>query len=216
MTRQIKICGLKTIQSIDVAVENGADMIGLVFFPPSPRNLTLQEAKPLADHGRGKIQIVALVVDADDDLLTRITVQISPDFFQAHGCETPARIAQIKELTGLPVIKAIKVRDRADVDRASDYQGIADTILFDAKAPDNTPGILPGGNGETFDWSLLTSANPPASFMLSGGLNPDNVAAAISATNAAIVDVSSGVETTPGQKDLTAIKKFIEATRAAG
>lgn len=214
MTATVKICGLKTIEMIDVALAAKADYIGLVFFPPSPRNVSIDEAVPLANHARGKTKIVALVVDADDQLLTDLADKVKPDFFQAHGSETPQRISEIKALTGLPVIKAIKVREASDVETAAQYKNIADIILFDAKAPDAAPNALPGGNGIGFDWSLLNQTTPPSGFMLSGGLDPSNIGEAVALTDAAIFDVSSGVEKAPGEKDAALIKNFIETVRA--
>ncbi len=213
--RQVKICGLKTIEMVDVAIDNKADFIGLVFFPPSPRNVSIDQAIPLAQHGRGKTKIVALVVDADDELLRAISEQVKPDFIQAHGSETPQRIGEIKALTRLPIIKAIKVRQASDVETAGQYKNIADIILFDAKAPDTTPNALPGGNGIGFDWSLLKQTTPPKGFMLSGGLNLSNIGDAVTLTDAAFFDVSSGVESSPGEKDAALIKNFIETMRAA-
>ena len=214
MTATIKICGLKTIEMVDVAIANHADYIGLVFFPPSPRNVSIDEAIPLANLARGKTKIVALGVDADNQLLNDLVSNVKPDFIQAHGSETPERVTEIKSLTGLPVIKAIKVREASDVETATDYKNIADIILFDAKAPDTTPNALPGGNGIGFDWSLLNQTTPPSGFMLSGGLDPSNIGDAVTLTDAAIFDVSSGVEKSPGEKDAALIKNFIETARA--
>ncbi len=201
---------------MDVALENGADFIGLVFFEPSPRNVTIAQAQALAEQARGRSKIVALTVDATDELLLEIASKVQPDYIQAHGSETPERIAEIKKKTGLPIIKAIKVRDRADVSKADAFKDIADIILFDSKAPDDKLNALPGGNGISFDWSLLASANPPDNFMLSGGLDVSNVVQAVIETDAGIFDVSTGVETSPGEKDLAAIKNFIVAMRNAG
>ncbi len=216
MTAQIKICGISTPQAMEIALENGADFIGLVFYPPSPRNILIAHARLLARQARGKAKIVALTVDASNKLIGEIAADVQPDYIQTHGSETPGRLAEIKQQTGLPIIKAIKVRDAHDVGLADDFKDIADIILFDAKAPDNSRDALPGGNGELFDWSLLATANPPENFMLSGGLTPDNIANAIQNTNAAYFDVSSGVESSPGKKDLNAIKNFIVAARNAG
>jgi len=199
-----------------VAVASGADFIGLVFYPKSPRNVSIEQAIPLAEQARGKTKIVALTVDADDALLYEIAQQVQPDYIQAHGSETPDRIAEIRNKTGLPVIKAIKVRERSDIAQADAYEGVADIILFDAKAPDDMANALPGGNAISFDWSLLTSNPLPDGFMLSGGLNIDNIAQAVKTTDAAIFDVSSGVESQLGKKDLAAIKNFIVAMRNAG
>jgi phosphoribosylanthranilate isomerase len=152
---------------------------------------------------------VTITVDADDQLLDAITRDVRPDYIQAHGKETPERVLAMRSLTGLPVIKVISVSDAADVARAKSYAGAAEFMMFDAK----TTGPLPGGMGHSFDWSLLNAASHP--YMLAGGLNPDNVAEAIARTNAAIVDVSSGVESAPGVKDETRIRKFIEQAKAA-
>jgi phosphoribosylanthranilate isomerase len=209
---KVKICGLSETETMRVALDAGADMVGLVFFEKSPRNVSIQQAKELAGLARGRAKIVALVVDAHDEMVKRIAETVRPDFFQAHGSETPERVREIKLLTGIPVIKVIKVADASDVMSAKDYHGSADMILFDAKASDKAEGALPGGNGLAFDWSLLGKDN--ALFALAGGLNPSNVAQAIHLTSAPIVDVSSGVETVPGIKDAKLIRKFIEAAKA--
>ena len=216
MIRQVKICGISTSETMAIALANGADFIGLVFYKPSPRNISIEQARTLADQARGKAKIVALTVDATDELLQGIVKAVQPNYIQAHGSETPERIAQIKRQTGLPVIKAIKVRDADDVARARPFYSIADIILFDAKAPADLKNALPGGNGEIFDWTLLAQTNLPENYMLSGGLDPKNISDAVSGTNAAIFDVSSGVETSPGKKDVAAIKNFIVAMRNAG
>jgi phosphoribosylanthranilate isomerase len=211
----VKICGLSTPESIDVAIEAGADLVGLVFFPRSPRNVSLQQAKLLAERARGRAKIVALIVDADDTALQEINEVVAPDLFQAHGSETPHRVLEIADLTAKPVIKAIKVGNVTDVAKAIDYAGKASLILYDAKAPETLVNALPGGNGIAFDWNLLGNSPQSEGFILSGGLNPDNVARAIRVTGAAIVDVSSGVESAPGKKDLALIRKFIEAAKSA-
>jgi phosphoribosylanthranilate isomerase len=211
----VKICGLSTVESLDAAIAAGADLLGLVFFPRSPRHVSLQQAKLLADRARGRVKIVALVVDADDAALREINDVVAPDLYQAHGSETPQRVLEIHKLTTKPVIKAIKVGDMSDIAKAADYAGKASLILYDAKAPESLTNALPGGNGLAFDWSLLGSSSQSEGFILSGGLNPENVARAIRVTGAPIVDVSSGVERAPGQKDLGLIRKFIEAAKAA-
>ena len=207
---KVKICGLSTSETMQAALDHGADMVGLVFFARSPRNVLLAQAVALADQARGLVQVVALVVDADDALLKNIAQDVRPDFIQAHGNETPQRIAEIHALTNVPVIKAIKVETAHDVISAEAYRDEAALILFDAKAP---KGLLPGGNGLSFDWTLLE--NISGQFMLSGGLDLDNVAAAIHITHAPIVDVSSGVESSPGIKDADLIAKFIKAAKSA-
>jgi phosphoribosylanthranilate isomerase len=214
MPVEVKICGLSTPETVDAAVEAGADMIGLVFFPRSPRDVTLDQAAALAARARGKARIVTLVVDADDAQLASIVEKVDPDLIQAHGAESPERIAEIGRLTGKPVIKAIRVKDDADIATASDFARVASLILYDAKAPETLGSHLPGGNGHAFDWGLLEGTRRPA-FMLAGGLTPENVAEAIRVTGAPVVDVSSGVESAPGVKDIGLIRKFIEAAKAA-
>ncbi len=213
MTIQVKICGLSTADTMTAALDDGADMVGLVFFARSPRNVSIAAASKLADQARGKAKIVALVVDASDEELKAISREVQPHYFQAHGEERPARVAEIVKLTNTAVIKAIKVKDASDIASAQAYRGIASLMLYDSKAPETLVNALPGGNGLSFDWNLL--ANAQGQFMLSGGLTPDNVAKAIAMTKAPIVDVSSGVESSPGVKDATLIAKFIKAAKSA-
>jgi len=211
----VKICGLSTPETMDGAIAAGASLVGLVFYPKSPRHVSLEKAAALAARARGKARIVALIVDADDAAIAAIDKAVKPDLYQAHGVETPERISAIGVLTGKPVIKAIKVKDEADVAGAALFAGSASLVLFDAKAPESLKHALPGGNGLAFDWSLLGKGGSQEGFILSGGLNPQNVAEAIRATGAPIVDVSSGVESAPGVKDLSLIRKFIEAAKSA-
>ena len=211
---KVKICGLSEPVTMKAALDAGADMVGLVFFAKSPRNVNVEQAAALAKMAKGKAAVVALVVDADDKLLELITKRVRPDYFQAHGNETPARVSEIAKLTGIKVIKAIAVREAADVAKASGYDGKAALILFDAKAPETLKDALPGGNGISFDWNLLSSVQ--GEFMLSGGLTPENVAESIRVTGAPILDVSSGVESAPGIKDAGLIRKFIEQAKATG
>ncbi|MDO8351834.1 MAG: phosphoribosylanthranilate isomerase [Aestuariivirga sp.] len=211
----VKICGLSTLESVDAAIDAGAALVGFVFYPRSPRHVSFPLAKKLAAHARGRAKIVALIVDADDAALQEIDNIVAPDLYQAHGAETPQRVQEMAALTGKPVIKAIKVGVIADIARAADYVGKASLILYDAKVPETLVNALPGGNGIAFDWNLLGSSKQSEGFILSGGLNPDNVAKAIRVTGAPIVDVSSGVESAPGIKDLSLIRKFIEAAKAA-
>ena len=185
-----------------------------MFFPRSPRNVTLGQAAALAAQARGRARVVALVVDADDATLSAIAREVRPDLIQAHGGETPERVAEIARLTGLPVIKAIRVKDDADIAAAAHFSTVASLILYDAKAPETLGNALPGGNGHAFDWGLLEGQPRPA-FMLAGGLTPENVAQAIRVTGAPVVDVSSGVESAPGSKDSGLIRKFSEAAKAA-
>lgn len=213
MTIEVKICGLKTAATMQVALDAGADYVGLVFFALSPRNVTLEAAGELADIARGRAKIVALMVDADNELVDRIMPWIAPDLLQLHGSETPACVAEIKRRTGCAVMKAIKVETTADAARALDFAGIADLILFDAKAPKGA--VLPGGNGVAFDWTTLDDVKDKVPYMLSGGLTPETVADAIRRTGATRVDVSSGVERSPGEKDETLIRAFIANAKAA-
>jgi phosphoribosylanthranilate isomerase len=208
---KVKICGLSTEETMQAALDACADFVGLMFYPKSPRNVSLEMAAKLAIIARGRAKIVAVVVDADDALLKSILQYAQPDYIQAHGDETPQRILEIKNQYGVRVIKVIKVKVAADVDLAKDFRDVADLIMFDPKAPQDT---LPGGNGLSFDWNLLSGEDDL--FMLAGGLNPDNVARAIQLTQAPIVDVSSGVESSPGVKSAELIAKFIKAAKSAG
>jgi phosphoribosylanthranilate isomerase len=210
MTRLVKICGLSAPDTMEAALEAGADFVGLVFFAKSPRNVTMKQAKTLAAQARGRAKIVTLVVDADNALLDAIAGDVVPDLFQAHGKETPERLAEIKKLTGIPAYKALRVATVAHVAEAKAYT-TSPFILYDAMPPEGA--ALPGGNGLAFDWTILKNAATP--FMLAGGLTPENVAEAIRVTGAAMVDVSSGVESSPGVKDAQRIAKFIEAAKAA-
>ena len=207
---KVKICGLSTPETMQAALDAGADMVGLVFYPKSPRNVSLDQAAALAQQARSRAKIVTLIVDADDALIRSIVNSAQPDYLQAHGCETPQRLAEITRLFGVTVIKAIKVKEASDVAAAKAYKDAAEMILYDAKAPDD---LLPGGNGLSFDRNLLKGKD--GQFILSGGLTPDNVTQAIRLTHAPIVDVSSGVENLPGNKDIHLIRKFIEAAKAA-
>jgi phosphoribosylanthranilate isomerase len=215
MSVEVKICGLSTAETVSAALDAGASLVGFVFYAPSPRNITVEKAAELARLARGKARIVALVVDPDDTLIDTIARTLKPDLIQAHGSESPERVSALAARTGIAVIKAIKVKDRSDVDQATAYDASATLILYDAKAPETLAGALPGGNGIAFEWSLLEGPAREKPFILSGGLNPGNVAQAIRDTGAAIVDVSSGVEKTPGIKDIDLIRNFIEAAKGA-
>ena len=206
----VKICGLSAPETMEAALQAQADFVGLVFFARSPRNVTLKQAKTLSAQVRGRAKIVTLVVDADNALLDAIAGDVAPDLFQAHGKETPERLVEIKKRTGIPAYKALRV---ATVDHVAEALAFTTSpfILYDAMPPEGA--ALPGGNGLAFDWTILEGAQKP--FMLAGGLNPENVAKAIAITHAAMVDVSSGVESSPGVKDAKLIAKFIEAAKAA-
>jgi len=214
MSVKIKICGLRTPEALDAALDAGTDFFGLVFYPRSPRNVSHDTARALVERAGGRANSVSLMVDPDDTALGAVHEQVKPDFIQLHGNETPERVRDIKALTGKPVIKAIRIENAEDVEDASAYAGIADFILFDAKAVPGDEKALPGGNGVPFDWKALMGIKGKSDFMLSGGLNPDNVAQAIAMTGARMVDVSSGVESAPGEKDITLIRKFISAARS--
>jgi len=209
---KVKICGVRTPAIIEESARAGADFIGLVLFPKSPRHLELDEARVLAAIARGKIGSVAVLVEPDDELVAGVAQRVRPDLIQLHGEETPERVSIIKAITGLPVMKAISVAEAADARRASDYAEIADYVLFDAKAaPDAT---LAGGNGVPFDWRALTGVKPP--FALSGGLTAKTVAEAIRITGASLVDVSSGVESARGEKDAKLVASFVRAAKQPG
>ena len=208
---KIKICGLTTPDALDAAIRARADYAGLVFFPPSPRNLGLSEAADLAARAEGRIARVGLFVDADDATLAEAVAAARLDVLQLHGEESPQRAAEVRARFGLPVWKALPVAARADVLRADAYAGAADLILFDAKTPKGA--ALPGGMGLSFDWNLVAHWKGPLAWGLAGGLTPDNVAEAIRLTGAALADTSSGVESAPGVKDVDKIAAFCKAAR---
>ena len=215
MTTAVKICGLKTAEAIEAAIAGGADFVGLVFFPPSPRNLAPRQAAPLAALAHGRARVVALMVDPDDALIAEVVAATKPDLLQLHGSESVARVADVKARFGVPIMKAIKVETAEDAAGALAYVGVADRILFDAKAPKGLVGALPGGNGLAFDWRVLEGVKGKLEFMLSGGLTAETVATAARLTGAWAVDVSSGVENRPGEKDASLIAAFLAAARAA-
>ena len=212
MTLLVKICGLSTLAALDVALEAGADMVGFVFFPASPRNIGLAGARVLGEHVRGRAQKVALSVDATDDELAASIAALAPDMLQLHGEESPERVVMVRARFGLPVTKALPVAERADLAAVRVYDNVADRLLFDARAPRDA--TRPGGLGKSFDWHLLENLDLSIPFMLSGGLNAGNVAQALRITRAPGVDVSSGVESAPGVKDPEMIRNFIRAARA--
>jgi phosphoribosylanthranilate isomerase len=209
----VKICGLSTPEALDVALEAGADMVGFVFFAPSPRHLTFERAHALASRVLERAQKVALTVDADDALLDAVVEALQPDMLQLHGAESPARVESVRRMFGLPVMKALPIAARSDLDGIPRYAGIADRLLFDARAP--REATRPGGLGTPFDWHLLENLDPGVPFMLSGGLDAANVGEALRITRAPGVDVSSGVERAPGEKDPDKIRAFVRAARAA-
>lgn len=211
MVLTIKICGLRTPEALDVSLDAGADMVGFVFFPPSPRHIDFATARELGARAKGRALKVALSVDADDAWLAASIAALAPDLLQLHGKETSQRVLAVKTHFRLPVMKAIAVETRDDLACVPDYAEVADRLIFDARAPHDA--TRPGGLGKAFDWRLLKDLDPGVPFMLSGGLNRDNVAEAIEITGAGGVDVSSGVERAPGEKDSDLIRGFIRRAR---
>ena len=204
-----KICGLSTPEAVRAALDGGAAFLGFMFFERSPRNVAPDAAARLAEPARGKARIVAVLVDPTDETLADLSATGALTALQLHGKENPERVAAIRQRFGIPVWKAIPVKTRADIDAAGAYAGAADFILFDAKTPEGA--ALPGGMGLRFDWTLLQGHVHPAPWALSGGLNIANVADAARITGAALVDVSSGVESAPGVKDVDKIAAFLKA-----
>jgi phosphoribosylanthranilate isomerase len=213
MSLIVKICGLSTPEALDVALDAGADMVGFVFFPPSPRHISFDTARALGGRVGGKTKKVALTVDADDATFDAIFHSLQPDLLQRHGKEPPARVTALRRRFGRPVMKAIPVERKTDLALVADYVAIADWLLFDARAPRDA--TRPGGLGKSFEWRLLENLDPGMPFMLSGGLDAGNVGEALRVTRAPGVDVSSGVERAPGDKDPDKIRAFIRAAREA-
>lgn len=213
MSLLVKICGLSTRETLQTALDAGADMVGFVFFPPSPRHLSLEAGRELGRQVKQRALKVALTVDADNATLDNIVDALSPDILQLHGNESVARLRDIKQRFGRPVMKAVPVATSADLAVLPGYAAVADSILFDARAPKDA--TRPGGLGEPFDWHLLENLDLKLPYMVSGGLHADNVTEALRVTRAGGVDVSSGVESAPGVKDPEMIKAFIRAARAS-
>ena len=211
MSVLVKICGLKTPDALDAALEAGADMVGFVFFPPSPRDLGIEAARTLGERVNGRAKKVALSVDATDAELDRVVEALKPDMLQLHGRETPERVAAVRGRFHLPVMKALPIESRGDLSPIHLYAKVADWLLFDGRAPRDA--TRPGGLGKAFDWHLLEGLELEIPFMLSGGLDASNVAEALRITRAAAVDVSSGVERAPGEKDPDKIRAFVRAAR---
>lgn len=212
MSLLVKICGLSTRETLETALDAGADMVGFVFFPPSPRHVSLETGRDLGRQVKRRALTVALTVDADDATLGNIMDALSPDIFQLHGKESVARLRDIKQKFGRSVMKAVPVATSADLAVLPGYAAVADRILFDARAPKDA--TRPGGLGAPFDWHLLENLDLKLPYMVSGGLHVDNVAEALRVTGAGGADVSSGVESAPGVKDSELIKAFIRAARA--
>jgi phosphoribosylanthranilate isomerase len=212
MPPAVKICGLSTMQTVDAAIAGGASHIGLVFFPKSPRNVTVEQAAALSAHAARRVKVVGLFVDPEPGFIDRVRETVRLDVIQLHGQERPALVARLRSTQGLEVWKAIPVRTSEDVRSASIYRGSADLILYDAKPPEGA--TLPGGTGHRFDWSLLQGVRHPLPWGLAGGLDIPSLALAVAVTGAPLVDVSSGVESAPGVKDVDKIAAFLKA--AAG
>jgi len=204
-----KICGINSPEAMAAATAGGAAYVGLVFYPPSPRNVTPEQAASLAAGVPDQIAKVGLFVDADDETLQRVLDAVPLDVLQLHGSETPQRVADIRKMFGVQVMKAVRIAGPDDIVRAADFIAVSDRLLFDAQAPADMAGALPGGNGLAFDWNLLAEKEWPLPWMLSGGLTPENLAAAVTATGAVCVDVSSGVEASRGVKDPEKIGRFL-------
>jgi len=213
MSTLIKICGLQTEESLDAALRHGADMVGFVFFAKSPRHVSLDCARQLGARVNERALKVLLTVNADDALLAAAIAALDPEILQLHGQETPERIASIRARFGLPVMKALAIGSYADLVQIPLFDAVADLLLFDAKPVSSETS--PGGNGVAFDWSLLRRIETRKPWLLAGGLTPSNVAGAIGKTRAHGVDVSSGVESAPGVKDVGRIAAFIEAARSS-
>ncbi len=213
MSVSVKICGLKTHAAMEAALKGGADYVGFIFFPKSPRHIELDNAAVLADQARGRAKIVAVSVNADDAALDAIVAAVKPDYLQLHGGESPERVMQIKQRYQLPAIKAITIREAADLELIKPYRGIVDQFLFDAKPPAGSD--LPGGNGVSFDWTILADLDDDVDYMLSGGLDAANITAALQLTGTDTIDLSSGVESAPGVKDTRLIAEFFDAVKRA-
>jgi phosphoribosylanthranilate isomerase len=213
MSLDVKICGLKTDAALGAALDGGASHVGFIFFPKSPRNVAPAEAGRLRQAAEGRALAVAVTVDADDPMLDAIVAEMAPDMLQLHGHEAPERVAAVKGRYGLPVMKAFSIRDAGDLAEIEPYRGIADRFLFDAKPPKEAE--LPGGNGVPFDWRVLAALDPTVDYMLSGGLNAENIGEALRLVRPTGIDISSGVETAPGEKDLDLITDFFRAVREA-
>ena len=211
MAFQVKLCGIRDAATLALATDLGADYVGFIFYPPSPRSLDIFAAAELASAVPDHVATVGVLVDPDDRMLDALLAHVSLDMLQLHGAETPERVRAIREHTGCRLMKAIRVREAADLCDAEAFVGLVDLVMLDAKPP--IGATLPGGNGESFDWAMLADFAPRVPWALAGGLNADNLADAVARAGAAIYDVSSGVESTPGVKDPARVREFL--TRAA-
>ncbi len=210
----VKICGINAPAAMHAAIEGGAAYVGLMFYPPSPRYLGIQDASNLAVLVPEGIKRVGVFVDPSDDLIAQILAAVPLEMVQLHGAEPPRRVAEIKNHFGLPVIKAVKIAGSSDLAQAREHETVADMLLFDAKAPPGMAGALPGGNALAFDWKIIAGHQWARPWALSGGLHAANLSNAVTVCGAACVDVSSGVETAPGRKDPKLIVAFIQAAAA--
>jgi phosphoribosylanthranilate isomerase len=209
----IKICGIKTLPILEAAIEAGADMVGFVHFPRSPRHVDIETLQSLVSEARGRVETCVLLVNPDNSCVVEVAA-LGPDWIQLHGPETPHRVEAIRQEAGVSIMKALPIAQADDLEQAKAFADVADRLLFDAKPPKGAD--RPGGNGAPFDWSLLEGLSIEQGFMLSGGLTPDNVAEAIGRVRPMGIDVSSGVESTLGVKDAGLIRRFIANARAAG
>ncbi|MDY8107669.1 phosphoribosylanthranilate isomerase [Fulvimarina sp. 2208YS6-2-32] len=208
-TIDIKICGLSTFEAIDTAIARGSSHVGFVHFDKSPRHVDIAEMAELVDYVQGRAETVIVTVDPDDDLVERFASDVRPDWLQLHGGETPERVRDVRRMAGLKVMKALPVADIEDLDRIEPYMAFADRILLDSRRPKGSN--LPGGNGVSFDWRLLAALDPAIPFMLSGGLDAENVEAAVRIAQPSGLDISSGVESAPGIKDIGRLNRFFDA-----
>ena len=211
MSVTAKICGINDPESMRAAISGGASHVGFVFYPLSPRAVNPGEAMALASVVPERVQKVGLFVDPEDDQIDKTLFVVKLDFLQLHGDETPERVRDLKQRTGKKVMKVIKVAEASDIARAEAYVRIADALMFDAKPPPGMKDALPGGNAVSFDWRILSGHKWPLPWMLAGGLHAGNVADAVALSDAAIVDTSSGVEDTPGRKNVEKIAAFLGA-----
>ena len=213
MTVTAKICGLKTPDAVAAAVAGGAALVGFVFYGRSPRCVDPATVKQLESRLPAAVRKVGLLVDESDERIAEILKGCDLDLLQLHGAETPERVAAIRARFGKPVIKAISVSAAGDLDRAASYESVADYLMFDAKPPKSMTGALPGGNALSFDWTLLAGRAFRLPWFLAGGLTPDNLIDAVRISGAPMVDVSSGVEDRPGEKNVSKIKAFLDASK---
>lgn len=208
----IKICGIKTPDILESTIEAGADMVGFMHFPRSPRHVDIDTLQMLISEARGRVETCVVLVNPDNSQVMEVAA-LSPDWIQLHGPETPHRVEAIRDEAGIAVMKVVSIGTAEDVASVASFADVADRIMLDTKAPKGAE--RPGGHGTTFDWTLLGGLDPEQPFILAGGLKPETVADAIRAVRPIGVDVSSGVESAPGVKDARLIRSFIENVRAA-